>query len=226
LLLGLAIFTSLVDRRFSSQSLELEAREQRYNQILQTSFDAFVGMEPDGTITDWSKQAENIFGYSAHTAVGQKFLELILPPRYEQEFLEVCGQPALLGNDQEARRRCELPASCFGRRKMAIELTTSSIQIGAKRHLAAFIRDITEAKRAQEALNQSNELVAMLLNSASEAIYGADLDGTFTFCHPACAGMLGYESAVELCATIERLLAIYTDARSPVAVETAPAPGR
>jgi PAS domain S-box-containing protein len=133
LLLGLAIFTSLVDRRFSSPSLELEAQEKRYNQILQMSFDAFVDMEPDGMITDWSKQAEHIFGCSAHAAVGQKFSELILPARHEQEFLEACRQLALLGNDQEARRRCELQASCFDRRKIAIELTTSSIKIGAKR---------------------------------------------------------------------------------------------
>jgi two-component system, sensor histidine kinase and response regulator len=155
LLLGLAILTSLLDRRFSSQNVELELRERRYNQILQTSFDAFVGMEPDGSITDWSAHAQTMLGYPASTAIGKRFSELILPPRQEVEFLEACAQLVLLGNDQETRRRFEMQAVCSDRREITVELTISSIQIGTKQHLAAFLRDITETKRAEQALNKA-----------------------------------------------------------------------
>src|SRR5271155_5767708 len=61
MVLGLTVLTSLVDRRFSAQALELESSEKRYRQILETSFDAFVGMDSMGRVTDWNVQAEKIF---------------------------------------------------------------------------------------------------------------------------------------------------------------------
>lgn len=53
-------------------------------------------------------------------------------------------------------------------------------------------RDITEAKRAEEALKKSEAKVRLLLNSTGEAIYGIDLQGDCTFANPSCIRMLGY----------------------------------
>jgi two-component system, sensor histidine kinase and response regulator len=64
MVLGLTVLTSLVDRRFSAQALELQTSEKRYRQILETSFDAFVGMDSLGRVTDWNVQAEKIFGWT------------------------------------------------------------------------------------------------------------------------------------------------------------------
>src|SRR6266849_5641000 len=50
MVLGLVLLTSLADRRFSVQALELESSEQRYRQIVETALDAFVGMDSNGLI--------------------------------------------------------------------------------------------------------------------------------------------------------------------------------
>ena len=64
MVLGLTLVTSLIDRRFSAQAFELESSEKRFRQILETTFDAFVGMDSQGRILDWNAQAERAFGWS------------------------------------------------------------------------------------------------------------------------------------------------------------------
>jgi two-component system, sensor histidine kinase and response regulator len=57
---------------------------------------------------------------------------------------------------------------------------------------------IAEREQAQKALQESGELVRLLLDGAPEAIYGVDVNGNSTFCNAACLRMLGYETASEL----------------------------
>ena len=59
-------------------------------------------------------------------------------------------------------------------------------------------QDITERKRADEALRESEEKLRLILESTAEAIYGSDREGRCTFCNPACLRLLGYERVYEL----------------------------
>jgi two-component system, cell cycle sensor histidine kinase and response regulator CckA len=63
--------------------------------------------------------------------------------------------------------------------------------------VSAYI-DITERKRAEQALRESEEKFRLLLNSTAEAIYGIDLQGDCTICNPACLRLLGYQAPEDL----------------------------
>jgi PAS domain S-box-containing protein len=58
--------------------------------------------------------------------------------------------------------------------------------------------DVTEYKRAEVALRESEDKLGLLLESTAEAIYGIDLEQRCTFCNPACLRALGYERVDEL----------------------------
>lgn len=58
--------------------------------------------------------------------------------------------------------------------------------------------DISERKRAERKLRDSEETVRLLLDSTGEGIYGIDMNGNCTFANPACVSLLGFESANEL----------------------------
>ena len=53
--------------------------------------------------------------------------------------------------------------------------------------------DVTERRRAEEAVRESEDKLRLLLDSTAEAIYGIDLEHRCTFCNPACLRILGYD---------------------------------
>ena len=58
--------------------------------------------------------------------------------------------------------------------------------------------DVTELKRTEGALRESEDKLRLLLDSTAEAIYGIDLEHRCTFCNPAGLRALGYEHVDEL----------------------------
>ncbi len=59
-------------------------------------------------------------------------------------------------------------------------------------------QEIAQREAAQYELRQSEERVRLLLDSTAEAIYGLDMEGNCTFCNPACAHLLRYDSPADL----------------------------
>ncbi len=177
MVLGLSLLTSLVDRRFSSQALELDASERRYHQILETALDAFVGMDSSGHITDWNAQAETTFGWLRSEATGQMLSDMIIPDRYRdaherglRHFLDSGEGPVL-------NKRIEITALRKDGREFLVELAIYAIGGGSTLRFAAFVRDITERKRseqellaAKEAAEQSNRAKSEFLANMSHEI--------------------------------------------------------
>jgi PAS domain S-box-containing protein len=65
-------------------------------------------------------------------------------------------------------------------------------------HMLGIGVDITEIKKAEESLHESEEKYLLLLNSTAQAIYGIDMNGDCTFCNPACLRLLGYTKSEDL----------------------------
>ena len=82
MVLGLALVTSVIDRRFSV----LESSEERLRLIINTAMDAVVTMNAEGLITNWNSEAERTFGWSSRELLGRRLSDIILPQRSRENF--------------------------------------------------------------------------------------------------------------------------------------------
>ena len=65
MVLAFAILTSIIDRRFSSQTLELESSENRYRLLFERSLAGVYRSTIDGRILDVNEACFRIFGYAS-----------------------------------------------------------------------------------------------------------------------------------------------------------------
>ena len=63
--LAFAILTSIIDRRFSSQTLELESSENRYRLLFERSLAGVYRSTIDGRMLDVNEACFRIFGYAS-----------------------------------------------------------------------------------------------------------------------------------------------------------------
>lgn len=128
----------------------------RYRQIIETALDAFIGMDSEGLIIDWNAQAEATFGWSRSEAFGKSLSELILPARCRDAHTQNLRHLRVTGEGH----RFEVIGLHRDAYEFPIELAISPIPRGETCFFAAFARDVTERKEAQEKLARKAEELA------------------------------------------------------------------
>ena len=77
-------------------------------------------------------------------------------------------------------------------------LTPVLDQAGTVTHYVGVQSDVTERIEATQRALENERTVRVLLDSTAEGIFGIDREGMVTFCNPAAANLLGYDSPEEL----------------------------
>ena len=122
--------------------------------IVESSEDAIVSKSLDGRIQSWNAGARRIFGYTAEEAVGQ-LITLIIPPELygeERDILDRMRRGERLDHFDTVR------VTKDGRR-IPVSLTVSPVRDprGTIMGVSKIARDISERKRAEEALQKSQQ---------------------------------------------------------------------
>jgi len=131
---------------------QAELAALRLGAIVESSDDAIVGKDLNGIITSWNAGAERIFGYRADEAIGQSIRLIIPEERHHEEdkVLERVRNGDYVEHFETVRRRKD------GTR-VDISLSVSPIRMPSGQIVGAskIARDISEVKRAEEALLKS-----------------------------------------------------------------------
>jgi two-component system, sensor histidine kinase and response regulator len=153
MVLGLAVLTATIDRRFSA----LGASEERLRLIINTAMDAVITVNAEGLITNWNSEAEEIFGWSAKEALSRKLSELIMPRQYQGDHDRDLQRFLGTGGELTARQRTETTAQHRDGNEFPVEMAISPVRFDGEWIFSIFIRDIRERKRTQKELLDAKE---------------------------------------------------------------------
>ena len=141
--------------------------------IVDSSDDAIISKDLNGTITSWNKGAERLFGYTADEIVGRPITTLIPPDRLDEE-------PKIIDQLKRGERVDHFETIRVRKdgSQLHISLTISPIREGDGRIVGAskIARDITERKQAELALRHRHAQFETLLNEAPLGVYLVDAD--------------------------------------------------
>ena len=114
-------------------------------------------MSADGLITEWNRQAEITFGWPRAEAVGRVLSETIIPPQFREAHTRGLARFLATGEGPVLNRVLEVPALRRDGREFPAEISIAPVRLGEQYLFAAFIRDVTERKRAEEELRRAKE---------------------------------------------------------------------
>ncbi len=182
--------------RLQEWSEAADRRDRRARSIIEASLDAFLAVDSDGKIADWNPQAERIFGWSRAEAVGQVLIDLIIPPSDREAHSKGVLRCLAQGQGGIQDDRIEVVGQRRDGSEFPIELTifrpTSAhgVPSGEDIVLHAFARDITERKRSEEALRESESLYHSLIDNLPIYVLRKDLQGRFLYVNQAFSDLL------------------------------------
>jgi PAS domain S-box-containing protein len=139
----------------NSRTLEsLEHSEERFRSVFQTANDAIICVDNSGKVVLWNSGAEQIFGYSAEEATGNS-LDLVVPAKFSQTHAKSVERVL-----SQSTPNCSLGvrvvvASRKDSTEFPAELSVASWETKEGGFLTGIVRDITQRKRAEEALQRT-----------------------------------------------------------------------
>lgn len=171
----------------------LRKSEARLRQLIATTLDAVVTVDRNMTVIEWNRQAESTFGINARDALGAPLrTSLFLQRDVGVVRLLVdrhgSGQPRRI-----LRRRIETIAFRADGESFPVEITLAPTGSGPQATFTAFIRDISDRKRARHELETSEKRFRTIVEKSWSGVVLLDRDLRFSFAGSSTSHLIGYE---------------------------------
>ena len=172
---------------FQASALRWIAR-RRDDRVLEGALDGVISIDANGIVIELNPSAVKIFGYSREQMVGRSLDEMIIPTRMRSGhkaglLLSAKGIFGMIG------RRVEMTALRASGAEFPVELSVVATGSGGTQRFTGFLRDLTEAKRAEAS-------VAVWAHALDRAPFGvaiSDLEtGTIQRVNETLVGMLRF----------------------------------
>jgi len=172
------------------QRILAEEAGLRLSEIVEASEDAIVSVDVNHRITNWSRGAEQLFGYAAWEILGQP-LSILAPPELWEEQANSMGA---------LNRGTQLPPFETSRLRKGGAPVQVAVQTTPVRNMAnvvigfsAIMRDITGRRAMEKALLNTAVQLQNVFNNIDEVIWSYDpMANRMLEISPACEGIYGY----------------------------------
>jgi diguanylate cyclase (GGDEF)-like protein/PAS domain S-box-containing protein len=168
---------------------ELQKREEQYRAFVESASDVVFKTDWTGHFTYANPAMFNVTGYTPEELIGKHYRLLIRPDMYPEVMKVVVGQ--YQSREKNAYYECALVRKDGGEAWIGqnLQLIMDGDQVVGFQSLS---RDITERKKVEEALRQSEEKYRNILESIEEGYYEIDLAGNLTFFNDSLCRIIGY----------------------------------
>jgi two-component system, cell cycle sensor histidine kinase and response regulator CckA len=169
---------------------EIRKRQEYLEAVLREAPDAIVTLDASQHILEWNPGAEKMFGYTRGEAVGKKLDDLVTAPEVVDE-AKAITEKVLAGQHIS-------PVEAIRYRKdgtpVDVIVAGSPIQIEGELHGAVGVyTDITDRKRAEEALREGEEKFRLTVESAPDLVTISRIeDGRYLYVNNGFCRLTGY----------------------------------
>lgn len=169
---GLRRFTLKWENRATSAKEEAELQAEQLEATVSASLDGIIIIDANGKVVEFSESAERIFGYRKIDILGEKMSNLIVPERYREAHNNGMKRMRETGKANILGQRIEIEAMRANGEEFMSELAISRSRSSSGDIFIAYIRDISEAKAAEQALRDAKN-AAELANKAKTQFISA-----------------------------------------------------
>jgi diguanylate cyclase (GGDEF)-like protein/PAS domain S-box-containing protein len=221
--------------RYRAESHRLASSRERANVILQTTPNAFIGMDAAGAVTNWNPAARDLLGWTAEEIIGAPLADVIVPSRYRQSHRDAVTRLLRTGERRLPPAPLHVQALHKDGHEIDVEVViTSAREAGAGGvdtapapqtvpeatqdprdgawRFHAFVRDLTPRLAAE----QHNRVLAAIVSATNEAIFSQSVDGAIMSWNPAAERLLGHRGPAVLGAPVDLLLPTSPERRAEV----------
>jgi PAS domain S-box-containing protein len=180
--LVLGIVEDITERQQAEEALQ--ESEEKFRELAESITDIFFAFDKDLRYIYWNRASEELTGVSAKDALGKHLRDI---------FPDSVG----MGNAEKMYLKAL--------RTQKVQNFVNEFQLGGKRHffeinaypskdgLSVFVKDVTERKQSEDALQQSNKRFNDIAENALEWIWEVDASGKYTYASPVVEQILGYK---------------------------------
>jgi len=156
---------------------EIKESETRFRAVSSSAHDAIVMIEDQGKICFWNQAAEKMFGYSSEEVYGKNFHRIFAPDRYRDAHKNAFLTFRKSGRGPAIGKSLELEAVRREGEEFPVELSLSAAKLGGRWHSIGIIRDISERRKAEKELRDSNAKTRQLLAAITSILITVDGKG-------------------------------------------------
>jgi len=175
---------------------QLRESEEKYKNIVELAPDGIITVDLKGIVLSCNSSFLKISGYSAEDIIGKHFTKL---PALSVEDISKnvkIFKSIIMG---KVSKPFEIKWIHIDGSPRWGEIHVSLMKSGRKTiGIQAIVRDITNRKRIEESINESEERYKMLVTTSPDAITASDLEGNITFASPQTLKIHGFENKNEI----------------------------
>jgi PAS domain S-box-containing protein len=161
--------------------------------VVESTKEAMISIGDDGLIILFNPAAEEMFGRNKMEMIGQP-LDSLIPKEYREKHRQYVNSYFATGKPNGAIGKLrELTGLRSDGKVFPMEISLSAGRLENKQFVIAVARDITERKRMEKTLRDSEERFREVAEHEQEWIWEVDAEGIYTYASPVVEKMLGYK---------------------------------